>query len=231
MILINMDYASIYRQMSDEHDTVLYYLHKYEKQAFKQFKQSDVPCLYSKEITLPKSGNKYLLYYYMLNEQEKLHGSCTFGNVLLLNDDRGQINAIRLMKVREARNETIKNQDTLHFFTAHFFRRYRERFTAFGNQSTLDLIGTFCGRNLGYLHQLNYNDIVKEKNRQEDGAAWGIDDGFILGQSEWVDMDGKKVLVARHRTFLGRYNLKESQEKHTLTQAEMRAELKHHFKF
>ena len=231
MILYNdQNFPEIYRQMKDEKEKVDYYLNKIEKESLRYIAKTPAPCYSFQKITMPKTGNTYLLYYYCLTENERRHGSAFFGNLLLLNDDQGRRVVIRLMKTEERSQYSSRKLDSLHIFTGHFFSRYRERFFSDKDATTDDIVVSFAGRNLGYLHQLKYEEFVKEKDRRDNGAAWIIEDGVSVGASEMIHVNDKPLWIAMHKTYLSPAELKDDQMNSIIPKEVLHEMLTHHFK-
>lgn len=231
MIIYDEDFQRIYKQMHDERERVDYYLKKHQRPALKTLAKTPAPCYYSAQVTFDDTKNTYLLYYYCANEHERRKGNCFYGSLLLLDGKDGHRIAIRLMTISERTGAFPGKHDTLQVFTGHFFSRYRERFSSFGGLGTSALIVTFAGRNLGYMCKLDYEKMVLEKNRTPNGCVWGMDDGFSFGENEWIDMGVYgKVLVVKHKTFLGEDDLKDDQYAQTLPVDLMRSMLLNHFK-
>lgn len=231
MIIYDEDFAMIYRQMHSERERVDYYLRKLQRKALNYLSKTPAPCQYTETITFPDTKNTYLLYYHCSNEYERIHGSCFFGNLLLLNDKDGHRIAIRLMTISERTGKIQGKRDTLQVFTGHFFSRYRERFSDLGGLQTNEFIAAFAGRNMGYMYQLDYKKMVLKKNWEKNGCVWGVEDGFLFGENSWEDMGVYgKVLVVKHKTFLSERDLKDDQYAETLPVDVMRSMLINHFK-
>ena len=230
MILYDTDYAEIYRQMSAEREKAKYYSQKYSREAIRKFERHRLPCEHHVIQTMPASRNTYMHYYYAAKEAEVRDNCIFFGNLLLVNDMYGKQYAIRLMSVSIlAGAVSVGTADSLNIFTGHFLSRYRERFSYLKDVPSHELIASFAGRNLGYIHPLDYKEFVLEENRQENGAAWGIDDGVSLGQSWLEEIDGTPVIINLHKTFLGRHILNDRQRETAPSQEEMRSSLMNHF--
>ena len=217
--------------MRDEKEQINYYILKNAKKVQKEFYYSQkLPCWIYKTITLPKTNNTYLIYYYAMNRRECDTGSCFIGSVLLLNDNEGRRWAIALRTFREIK-KNLGIIDSLQIFTGHFFSRYKERYPYMKDLPTLDLIATFFGRNGGYFAELDYDELVLKKNRQENGSAWGVDDGITLGINSNTELpNGKLLYVTQHNTFISREMLKENQASSVLSKEGMRAMCLNHFK-
>lgn len=229
MILYDTDYANIYRQMLAERDKVEYWRQRNKKKVLKLFKQSPtVPVFYHEIRTMPDTNNRYLFWYYAMTKNETEHESCFAGAVLLLNNNKGQRVAITLKTFSDVSipNRTV---DSLQIFSSHFFSRYRERYTYLEPSDSIKLLVQFFGRNGGYMMEVDYNDFVLEKNRKANGSAWGMDDGVTLASKEWIDVDGKRIFITRHHTFLSRNELKPDQQAVLPSQDNMRSRLIHHF--
>lgn len=231
MILSTDNYEEIYRQMKREKEKVDYYLHKEKDKVFKKFnKDAKAPDVYYKTITMQESKNKYLLYYYAMTYNEVRNNACFFGSLLMLNDNDGNLLTVGLRRIHVT-DENFKNctnrLHSLYMFTGHFYSRYRERFLK-TDVPTLELVATFSGRNMGYFNKLDYENMILDKNKQKDGAIYGLDDGLSIANEKVLDIDNCPVLVLKNKTFLSRDILKENQEKLSPSQAEMRAQLLNH---
>jgi len=231
MILYDTDYSTIYKQMSAEREKVEYWKQKNAKKVLKQFRDSpEVPIFYHEIRTMPTTNNKYLLWYYAMTRDECEEGLCYAGAVLLLHDKQGKRVAICLKTLSEM-NSINAIVDTLQIFSGHFFSRYKERYPYLKEQDPISVMVQFFGRNGGYMNEVNYNDFTLEKDRKEGGSAWGMDDGVTLATKNWIEVDNKKIFVARHHTFLSRKELKPDQAAVLPSQEEMRARLLHHFNY
>lgn len=230
MILYSDDYAEIYRQMSEEEDTIAYWTRKYSKRILKDFKRSPkVPVWTYKIVTMPRTLNRYLLFYYALTRLECIHETCFAGAVLLLDDDKGRPVALQLKHFTDTDDRDI-HVESLQIYTGHFFSRYKERYNWQDQLSRYELMTTFFGRNAGYLMEVDYNKFVLQKDRIPNGTAFGMDDGVSLATKEWITLDsGKEIFITKHNTFLSRKHLKEDQTAILPSQDAMRAKLLTHF--
>lgn len=231
MILYDTDYADIYRQMSAEREKVEYWKIKGSKKILKEFKKSPTVPVFHHEIrTMPDTHNKYLFWYYAMTRAECDHETCFAGAVLLMNDKHGKRVAICLKTMSEMDYPDL-DIDSLQIFSGHFFSRYKERYTYLQDSNTITLMVQFFGRNGGYMAEVDYNEFTLEKNRKAHGSAWGMDDGVTIASKEWVDVDGKKIFVTKHHTFLSRKELKPDQLAVLPSQEQMRSRLVHHFNY
>ena len=222
MILSTDNYQRIYEQLRDEREAVRYHLRKNEKYMEKRMRSArTVPVWCCDTITMPKTGNTYLLYYYALTWNEIRGGTCWSGAPLLVNDENGHRVAIMLRHMMERDTETKEEipYDTLQVYSGHFFSRYRERMGLSDKLSTNEVITAYFGRNEGYFAELDYEKIVLEKNRHKGNSAFGIDDGVTL--AEVTRLDGGLV-VFKHNTFLSRRELKDNQYDATPSKDTMR---------
>lgn len=204
--------------MHDEIEKVQFYLQKNIKKVIerKQGKYLE-PCTFYDTITLKDSHNTYLLYWYIPNIKAFYYDDCKSrdknllsGSMLLTKDKNGQTMGVVYKKYKAQKEDTILWLEGMNVFTPHFFSRYRERMNL-TNLSVMDLIATFSARNLNYFCQLDYNQIVLEKDRLENGDATAVKDGIMLGEGETKTLNGKDVLVVKSRTFLSINELKEDQ--------------------
>jgi len=235
MILFDDNYEKIYKLMMEENEQVHYYMQKFSKKLKKKYTEHpELPIWHYELVTLPKSNNTYLIYYYSMTYKEIIHDSYYCGSVLLLNGNDGQRLAVGLRKMSmkgEAMPDDVKYLVfSLQIFTGHFLSRYRERMKFPDSMSTYDVIASFFGRCGGYFSELPYDDIVLKKNRSKGNSAWGVDDGVTLATKTILNVDNYPVMVVKHNTFLAREFLKANQEKNTPTQEEMRMQCMHHFK-
>lgn len=222
MILSTDNYKRIYEQLLDEQVKVHYYLQKNANKMNKQLRSAkSIPVWYCETITMPKTNNTYLLYYYAATKGEVITGSCWSGAPLLINDENGHRVAVMLRKMTESdpRAKTETKYMSLQVYSGHFFSRYRERMNLSASLSSNDVITAYFGRNEGYFSELDYDKIVLEKNRHKGNSAFGIDDGVTL--AEVTRLDGGLV-VFKHNTFLSRSELKDSQEEATPSREMMR---------
>lgn len=222
MILCTDNYQRIYEQMRDERDRTRYYLQKNSKKMERLLRDAKrAPVCYCETITMPKTGNTYLLYYYSLTMNEIMSGSCWSGAPLIMNDQDGHRVAIMLRSMTERDTKTKEETpyDSLQVYSGHFFSRFRERMNISSSISTNELIAAFFGRNEGYFAELEYDKIVLEKNRHKGNSAFGIDDGVTLAEVSRLDSG---LVVFKHNTFLSRMELKASQEAATPSQDAMR---------
>lgn len=135
MIIFNGDYDRIYRQMLDEDAKVKYYIDKLQGGIVKKFRQQRTfPIWHYEQITLPKSNNTYLIYYYVKDAVEANRMFNHFwGALLLLNTNNGNrvILSLREVTLRELKIDTLQLKDhethELQVYSGHFFSRYRER--------------------------------------------------------------------------------------------------------
>ena len=222
MILSTDNYQRIYDQLRDEREAVRYYLQKNEKHIEKRMCSArSVPVWYCGTITMPKTSNTYLLYYYAANWNEVKSGSYWRGAPLLINDENGHRVAImlRAMSERDTATKTEMAYDTLQVYSGHFFSRYRERMSLPDSLTTNDVIAFYFGRNEGYFAELHYDQIVLEQNRYKGNKAYGIDDGVTLAEVSVLDSG---VRVFQHKTFLSRNELKGNQVAATPSQDKLR---------
>lgn len=222
MILSTDNYQRIYEQMLDERERVRYHLQKNAKKMDKLLRSArTVPVWYCETLTMPKTSNTYLLYYYALNRGEVVSGSYWKGAPLLVNDENGHRVAIMFRKMKECRVGTNKEvpYESLQVYSGHFFSRYRERMNFPSNMTTNEVVTSFFGRNEGYFAKLDYDQFVLEQNRHKGNRAFGVDDGVTLAEETILDSG---VRVFKHKTFLSRRELKSSQERATPSQDEMR---------
>ena len=223
MILSTDNYQRIYDQLRDEREAVRYYLRKNERFMEKRMRSArTVPVWCCDTITMPKTSNTYLLYYYALTWNEIRGGTCWSGAPLLVNDENGHRVAIMLRHMMERDTETKEEipYDTLQVYSGHFFSRYRERMNLPDRLSVNDVIAFYFGRNEGYFAELDYNQLVLEKNRHKGNSAYGIDDGVTLAEVTVLDSG---VRVFKHNTFLSRRELKGNQVGATPSQDHLRA--------
>lgn len=220
MILCTDDYPRIFEQMQDEREKVRYYLHKNRKKIDKKLRQTrTVPVWHCETLTMPKTRNTYLLYYYAMTWKEVMHGECFVGAPLLLTDNDGHRIAILHRKMRAHGPGVDETLEELQVYSGHFFSRYKERMHLDRNLTPNEVIATFFGRNGGYFAKLPYDQMVLEKNRSKSNCAWGIDDGVTLAE----ETDMGRFLVVKHKTFLSRAELKPGQDDATPSQYDMRA--------
>ena len=231
MIILDSDYASMYKQLLEEKDRVHYWVEKGAKKVWKQFKQSKtLPVFANSIITMSKTNNQYLLWYYAMTRAEFEHETCFAGQTLITNDSNGNKVAV-VMKTLTDTNDRNKCVDSIQIFSGHFFSRYRQRYPYMKDLSTIDLMTSFFGRNGGYLMEVEYEKFTLEKDRVPFGSAWGLDDGVSLAMKRWIEISpSKKILVVRHNTFLTRNELKEDQLAVLPSQDDMRSRLVHHYK-
>lgn len=219
MILFNMDYPSIFRQMFSESEKTEYYLQKKIDKVISGKEGFCVePSSFYDIVTMPKTNNKYLLYWRVGNMNALLTSSnknmekyLVSGSMLLLNDQKGQQYGITYKRYKSYDQEEVQLVDGINVFTPHFFSRYRERFVPDKNIKAIENIALFAARNLNYFVHLDYNGMVLPQDRKENGAAVSIRDGVILGAFEMMTVDGKPVEIMKARTFLNKQSLKEVQ--------------------
>ena len=222
MILSTDNYQRIYEQMLSERERTRYYLQKNSKKMDQMLcSAKSVPVWYCETITMPKTNNTYLLYYYAATKGEVITRSCWSGAPLLINDENGHRVAVMLRKMTEsdpmAKTET--KYMSLQVYYGHFFSRYRERMKLPDSLSTNEVITAYFGRNEGYFAELDYDKIVLEKNRHKGNSAFAIDDGVTLAEVTRLDSG---LVVFKHNTFLSRRELKDSQEDATPSKENMR---------
>lgn len=223
MILSTDNYQRIYSQLRDEREAVRYHLRKNEKYMEKRMRSArTVPVWCCDTITMPKTGNTYLLYYYAATWGEVSTGSCWSGAPLLVNDENGRRVAFmyRYMSERDTETKAEIAYDTLQVYSGHFFSRYRERMGLPDRLSTNDVIATFFGRNEGYFAELDYDEFILEKNRHKGNRVYGVDDGVTLAEVTKLDSG---VMVFKHNTFLSRNELKGNQVGATPSREHLRA--------
>lgn len=227
MIIFDGDYSRLLHQMMEEVDRVNYYRVKCQNGIVRKFRQTKVfPVWYSEVITLPRSNNTYLVYYYAKNANENDFRFNHFhGALLMLNDEKGHrmVVTYRDMTIRKETAKGLVDSDVnvLQVYSGHFFSRYRERMGLSTELTANDLITTFFGRNGHYFTMLDYDRIVLEKNRSKGNCAWAVEDGVIL--SEKLEIDDFYVL--KHKTFLSNSELKPGQKEATPSISWMRSRI------
>jgi len=223
MRLTEQDYDHIYRDLLAEKPNVEYYLQKNRKKIDRRFRETrKAPVWYHEPLTMPKSGNRYLMYYYAERLAEIRDGSCYYGAPLMLEETAM---LLRKMSLRIPDGRGL-NCYGLQVYSKHFFDRYRQRMCISDAMSYEDVVATFFGRNGGYFMNLDYKEMVLERNRWKGNSAWAVEDGVLLSEILPV---GNELMVFQHNTFLSRKNLKEGQRDEMPLTTEMRDLCLNHF--
>ena len=230
MILSDMDYPTIFKQMYEESEKVEYYEKKMlPKVASLKSGKYIEPYYFYDIVTIGKTNNTYLLYWNISDPQQFYLDGCTakdkyclHGNVLLIKDDKGQQHAIAYKNYKAVVvNNNTQRMHGLNVYTPHFFSRYRERFEQPAEYTATDLIAVFSARNLNYTYGLDYNEMVLEKDRIKNGYAGAISDGVVLGEQFFTTAGDKQLFVVKNKTFLGNKNLKKNQSGNVPTKDEI----------
>lgn len=238
MILFDMDYPTIYRQMFSESDKIEYYLRKNltKVTSLKQGRYI-APHYFYDIIKMPKSNNTYMLYWnipdfeaFYYDDYKIREKNVCCGAILLVQDKKGRQHGITYKRYKVQVKDTFGLVDGLYIFSPHFFSRYRERFEIPQEVKSNDNLAAFAARNLNYFFYLDYNEMVLEKDRQENGVAIAVKDGIILGDMESMTVDGKPLTVTRARTFLKDNNLKDDQAELNPTKEDVLEAAKQMFK-
>ena len=234
MILYNDDYPTIFNSMYKEKDKVDYYLkNKNIKSAIKDMMSKGVfPCWHYDILTVPDSGNRYLLYYYAMSPAETKKDCIFCGSGLIVPDKDGRNTVYQLKKMRmnNGDKDILSRFWAIQIYTSHFISRYRERYKYDEKIPSLEMTAIFLGRNSPFMVPLEYNKMVLEKNMQDNGSAWAIDDGVTLADMKSFFLEGKNhILVVRHKTFLSRDILKSNQSENTPSRREMHDRLTCHY--
>ena len=156
MILFDMDYPTIFRQMFAESEKIEFYLQKkLEKVTTLKAGHYLPPNIFYDVVTLPKSNNTYLLYWllgdcerFYFDDNKSREKNMCCGSVLLVPDKRGQQYGMVYKRYKMFFGETAPYVDGLTIFTPHFYSRYRERFGLPPDMKTIDCLTTFSVRNL-----------------------------------------------------------------------------------
>ena len=157
--------------------------------------------------THPVSKNKYLFWYVTtpsLFLRDKMHVSG--GYLLVVNDF-----ADRDFFFCTGRD---KGRFLLHV-TAHFVKRYRERFLCDNNAYTEDVLVKYFHRNGGFDVELDPNEVNYHGERDSLTYSSLVPDGvvyFQMGKDTSTADSG--VIVMRYKTFVSKDLLNERQEKH-----------------
>lgn len=223
MKLTQEDYNRIYREICEDRQTVEYHIQKNKKKLnYELRRKHSLPVWYCERISLPKSGNEYLIYYYAASKAEVDADQCFAGAPLMMEDGTAML----------LRKMTIRIQDCkcdctgLKIYSRHFFDRYKQRMNLPEHMPMDEVVATYFGRNGGYAVNLSYKDMVLEKNRWKGNSAWAVEDGVALSEIMPISDD---VMVFQHNTFLSRKDLKENQKDATPLPTEMRNLCLKHF--
>lgn len=241
MILLDMDYPAVFRQIYAESEKVNYYLQKNLKDVLYEKRGKYIgPNSYYDLVTMKDSNNRYLLYWHITDIEDLYKNgfrtaekNILYGPVLLLNDKDGKLHAISYKRYKMFLDNQLIWMDCLYTYTPHFFSRYKERYGLPKEMTNIDVIGYFSNRNLNFMRQLDYNEISLPKNRIENGTAFSLIDGVSLAEITHQVIDDKPVMIVNNRTFLSKDILKENQAKQVPTKEEniewARKAFKQHF--
>ena len=218
MILADASYQEIYRQMKAEEDKVRFFVKKVRGRVDKWARSAGIlpyPGLVHEEYTVPSTKNRYIVYGYIQNEKELIHGSYTLIAALSLTSDEGSRCLVTLREWKFFTDDDVYEvEDALQFYTGHFFKRYRERAMLLNQSKDPEVTCTlFFGRNSGMSMRLDFGKLNIRAEEYPDGCAFRLYDGVAFASDHSFTLpDGKRVTVLRNNTFMGISQLKADQE-------------------
>ncbi len=216
MILIDTPYDKVMEVMEAEWEKVDFAMSKEASKAEKKFYRThSFPFIHHNIYTVPSSGNKYLLWFYVEKSQSPIINP-RLGTALMVYDREGKRNYYVMRPIERLNTRTLESEDMYVFYhyTAHFMSRYRERMGYPENMQPLDLAVTFFGRNDKNNARSQKEKINGRSDGQNEYRSTIIRDGVTLTcYLELKAPDGKKVEFHRHNTFLTEEMLKQSQRK------------------
>lgn len=214
MILENTAYPTIIKTMYDEREKVRYFAQKMAT------KMPKIPAgMGGAYITYtnPQSKNTYMCWFGKMVTPGRFLDTTgkhsVNGSFLIVNTSSGERMVMQLAyKYHEG-----KKYDALIIYTAHFFKRYRERFDYPDDMPSNDLICNFMNRNYE-MRPLDYSKVSRKGD--PNGSAFQCNDGIILGTTEMKEENGYKFFVARHNTFISEAEFKSNQAEEWMTDAD-----------
>ena len=166
MILIDTPYDKVMEVMEEEFEKVDFAMSKESSKAEKKFYRThSLPFIHHNVYTVPSSGNKYLLWFYVEKSQSPtVHPR--LGTALMVYDKEGKRNYYVMRPMERLNTRTFESEDMYVFYhyTAHFMSRYRERMGYPDSMSPLDVAVTFFGRTTRTTH-------APKKKRSTGGAT------------------------------------------------------------
>ena len=171
------------------------------------------------EYTIPATGNKYIIFFYVENrfsiEKPKVDHFCVvYDNSICVIKvgvrpylpESGELMALREIQV----------------YTSHFFARYKERYLKDSSLGSNDVVCRFLSRNMQKTPIKMNEDINRRLDKYGEGAMYGyeVDDGFCFAmtdmqliKSEEGDTENERPIAQYvvYKTFMNKSDLADVQ--------------------
>ena len=214
MLLPDASPQTVFKVMLDERDKVQYYIQKEKskKNIKPLFFTSDNQIYHSKLITIPSSGNRYLIWIYFRKNLVEVKEVIS-GSALMMTNFNGTLdyyileNYIRYNPICKdlglPQPERSTNFYILSMFTGHFLSRYRERAGIDKKLSAEKLAIHFFSRNMETMVDEKVEKFNGRHKTDDKSKAIAMKDGYSLSESSKIKIHGMPSFeFIKHNTFI-----------------------------
>lgn len=215
MLLHDTPYETIWSVIEKERPKVRYQLDRFEASIIKRIGRRfvpgcHIPYVFTTEYTVPGSKNTYVIWVHVEPDGITAKLTSTTGSALALTQRDGSRNYFC-----NARNRSWKIpgnlKEQMFVITAHCLSRYRTRYVKTSAPSPNELLAEFIITNIRELQRFPLDWANLNHEAYEDGAAYLIRNGVILGASRNIQCGDEWVCVNQFNTFLPDKMLKKTQ--------------------
>lgn len=216
MIVPSMTYKEMYDDLAKDKDKVEYRKEYYLQKAIKEFKKKRrYPAWQWYDISIPSTGNQYIVFYYAENALQVEKPLCDSFFVYFVNNKRFAIHWGTSI-IKQTQNHSMEAVREIRAFTSHFFQRYKERLLKDETLSSNDVICRFFSRNRDFM-PIGINEKINNNIGNYDDKAnrgFRVRDGFCFTMSGVENSDNENridAIVTVFTTFVAESSMSEIQ--------------------
>lgn len=223
MLLPTMTYKEMYDHLSEDLEKIKIREENLRTKAIKQFrKESLFPAWRWYEYIVPKSKNKYIIFFYA--ESRYFIDNPKVDHFCVVHDN--EYNKYIVKSAARVYKHTIDSQMMLireiQVYTSHFLNRYKERGLKNMSLSTNDIACRYLSRNKKGVPIIMNEKINRHLEKYGPGAKYGfrVRDGFcfamldiqVVKSNDSVQSKNKpEALYIVYKTFMNESDMKENQ--------------------
>ena len=185
MLLPSMTYKEMYDCLAADFDKVKLKKEYLLPRVVREFKKEmKFPAWKWYEYTIPATGNKYIIFFYVENrfsiEKPKVDHFC-----VVYDDNSRYVIKVGVRPYLPEGGGLMALRE-IQVYTSHFFARYKERYLKDSSLGSNDVVCRFLSRNMQKTPIKMNEDINRRLDKYGEGAMYGyeVDDGFCFAMTD-----------------------------------------------
>ena len=185
MLLPSMTYKEMYDCLAADFEKVKYRKEYLLPSVVREFKKEiKFPAWKWYEYTIPATGNKYIIFFYVENrfsiEKPKVDHFC-----VVFDDNSRCVIKVGVRPYLPEGGELMALRE-IQVYTSHFFARYKERYLKDFTLGSNDVVCRFLSRNIQKTPIKMNEDINRRLAKYGEGAMYGykVNDGFCFAMTD-----------------------------------------------